>query len=180
MGTIPEEPALADRVAAALRDVPDWPQPGVAFKDITPLLRDGALLADTVAELAGPWRGEVDAVAGLEARGFIFAAAVAVALGVGLVPVRKAGKLPSGTVGLDYDLEYGSARVEVHDDALAPGERVLVVDDVLATGGTAGAACALLERVGAHVVGVDVVVELAALDGRRALAGRALRAVVTV
>ena len=171
---------LRNRILDALRDIPDFPEPGVTFKDITPLLADAALFAHVVAEHARPWDGRVDAVAGLEARGFIFGAAVAVHLGVGFVPVRKAGKLPGRTVGLDYDLEYGSARIEVHDDAIAPGARVLVVDDVLATGGTAAAACRLLESCGAEVPGVEVLVEIAALGGRTALTGRDVRSLVTV
>lgn len=171
---------LRNRILDALRDIPDFPEPGVTFKDITPLLADAALFADVVAEHARPWDGRVDAVAGLEARGFIFGAAVAVHLSVGFVPVRKAGKLPGRTVGLDYDLEYGSARIEVHDDAIAPGARVLVVDDVLATGGTAAAACRLLESCGAEVPGIEVLVEIAALGGRTALTGRDVRSLVTV
>ena len=172
--------ALQDRIRAGLRDVPDFPEPGVTFKDITPLLADAELFAAVVEAHAEPWRGTVDRVAGLEARGFIFGAAIALHLGVGFVPVRKAGKLPGETVGLDYALEYGTARIEVHADALTPGASVLVVDDVLATGGTAAAACTLLETCGAQVPGVEVLVELEALDGRRALAGRAVRSLLTV
>lgn len=171
---------LHERVGAALRDVEDFPEPGVTFKDITPLLQDASLLADVVADMAEPWRERVDVVVGLEARGFIFGTALALALGVGFVPVRKAGKLPARTVSLDYELEYGSARIEVHEDAMAPGSRVLVVDDVLATGGTAAAACRLVEEVGAKVAGIEVVVEIAALHGREALGGRDVRAVLTV
>ena len=172
--------ALQDRIRAGLRDVPDFPEPGVTFKDITPLLADAELFAAVVEAHAEPWRGKVDRVAGLEARGFIFGAAIALHLGVGFVPVRKAGKLPGETVGLDYALEYGTARIEVHADALTPGASVLVVDDVLATGGTAAAASTLLETCGAQVPGVEVLVELEALDGRRALAGRAVRSLLTV
>lgn len=175
----PDEGALAERVDAALRDVPDFPEPGVLFKDITPLLADAALLADTVREIARPWQGEVDVVLGLEARGFVFGAAAAIELGVGFVPVRKAGKLPAATERVDYDLEYGTASIEVHADALTPGARVLVVDDVLATGGTAAAACRLVDRLGAAVVGVDVVVELAALGGRAALPGLSVRSLLS-
>lgn len=171
---------IGERVASALRDVPDFPEPGVTFKDITPLLQDGPLLADVVAEMASHWRDQVDVVVGLEARGFIFGTAVALDLGVGFVPVRKAGKLPARTVSLDYQLEYGSARIEVHEDAMPAGPRVLVVDDVLATGGTAAAACALVEQLEAHVTGVAVVVELADLHGRDALVGRDVRSLLTV
>ncbi|GAB3116806.1 adenine phosphoribosyltransferase [Janibacter alkaliphilus] len=171
---------LAARITASLRDIPDFPEPGVLFKDITPLIGDGALLTQTVTGLARPWHGRVDAVAGLEARGFVFGAAVAVALGVGFVPVRKAGKLPADAVGVDYALEYGTARIEAHADAVPAGARVLVVDDVLATGGTAAAACRLFEQLQAEVVGVDVVIELAALGGRERLPERAVRALLTV
>lgn len=172
--------ALAERVTAAMRDVEDFPEPGVTFKDITPVLADGALLADAVRAHAEPHRGQVDIVAGLEARGFIFGAAVALELGVGFLPVRKAGKLPGPTVGVDYDLEYGSARVEVHAADLPDGARVLVVDDVLATGGTAAAGCRLIEACGGHVVAIEVLTEIAALGGRNLLAGYTVRSLVTV
>lgn len=171
---------LREQILGALRDVADFPEPGVTFKDITPLLGDGRLFGAVTREHARVWDGHVDVVAGLEARGFIFGAAVALHLGVGFVPVRKAGKLPGETVGLDYALEYGTARIEVHADAVAPGARVLVVDDVLATGGTARAACELLESCGAEVPGIEVLVEIAALGGRAALAGRDVRSLVTV
>ena len=174
------EERAEERILDALRDIPDFPEPGVTFKDITPLLADAVLFADVVAEHARPWAGRVDAVAGLEARGFIFGAAVAVHLGVGFVPVRKAGKLPADAVGVDYALEYGTARIEAHADAVPAGARVLVVDDVLATGGTAAAACRLFEQLQAEVVGVDVVIELAALGGRERLPERAVRALLTV
>lgn len=172
--------ALEQRILGSLRDIPDFPEPGVSFKDITPLIADGELFAEVVRAHAQPWAGKVDVIAGLEARGFIFGAAVALHLGVGFVPVRKGGKLPGATVGVDYELEYGSARIEIHEDSVARGTRVLVVDDVLATGGTARAACELLESCGAVVPGVEVLVEIAVLDGRRALAGRAVRSLVTV
>lgn len=171
---------LAERIGRALRDVPDFPEPGVVFKDITPLLGDALLFGEVVRAHAEPWRGRVDAVAGLEARGFIFGAAVALELGVGFLPVRKAGKLPGPTVGHDYALEYGTARIEIHDHAVAEGARVLIVDDVLATGGTAAAACRLLERCGAIIPGVEVLAEIAALQGRTALTGRAVRSLITV
>lgn len=174
------EGALEQRILASLRDIPDFPEPGVSFKDITPLIGDAALFAEVVREHARPWAGQVDLIAGLEARGFIFGAAVALELGLGFVPVRKAGKLPGTTVGLDYELEYGTARIEIHEDAVADGARVLVVDDVLATGGTARAACELLERCGAVVPGVEVLVEIGVLEGRAALAGHAVRSLVTV
>lgn len=168
-------------VGSLLRDVPDFPEPGVVFKDIAPLIGDARALRVAGEALAEPYReAGVAKVAGLEARGFIFGTAVALELGAGLVPVRKAGKLPARTVSLDYALEYGSATIEVHADSVAPGERVLVVDDVLATGGTAAAAAQLLEQVGAEVLAIEVVVELAALAGRSRLEGREVGALLTV
>lgn len=159
--------ALRARLAARIRDVPDFPAPGVLFKDITPLLADAGSFGDCLAALAAPWRAAaVDVVCGIEARGFIFGAALARILGAGFVPLRKGGKLPGATVGVDFQLEYASTRLEVHADALAPGAHALIVDDVLATGGTLAAACALLDRLGARVAGGSVVVELAFLDGR--------------
>lgn len=150
-----------------IRDVPDFPKPGIVFKDITPVLADADGFAGAMAELAEPWRGvALDAVIGIESRGFILGAALARDLGVGFVPVRKPGKLPARTLTLDYALEYGSDRLEIHADALPPGARVLVVDDVLATGGTLRAAVALARRQGAQVIGAAVLVELAFLGAR--------------
>lgn len=147
--------------------MPDFPRPGVLFKDIAPLLADATAFAECVGALAAPWRGaRVDAVCGIEARGFIFGAALARALDAGFVPLRKGGKLPAATRGIDFRLEYGDARLEIHADALAPGARVVLVDDVLATGGTLAAALELLHGVGADVAGAAVVVELAFLHGR--------------
>ena len=157
--------SLQQRINALIRDVPDYPQPGVLFKDITPLLHDAAVfkaVISAIAEQAGP----VDKVAGLEARGFLLAAPVALELGAGLVPVRKSGKLPSATYAETYDLEYGTATIEVHRDAFEPGDRVLIVDDVLATGGTAEAAASLVRRAGAEVRGLSVLMELTFLNGR--------------
>ncbi len=148
-----------------VRDVPDYPQPGVIFKDITPLLADGAAFAATIAALAAG-HDRIDKVAGIEARGFILAAPVACALGVGFVPVRKAGKLPGLTHHQSYELEYGTAAVEVKTDAFKPGERVLLIDDVLATGGTAAATAALISRCGAEVAAFSVLIELGFLNGR--------------
>ena len=161
------EPALLERLRARVRDVPDFPSPGVLFKDITPLLADAGAFGDCVAAMAAPWRdAALDAVCGIEARGFIFGAALARVLDVGFVPLRKPGKLPAATVGVDFQLEYARTRLEAHLDALAAGARTLVVDDVLATGGTLAAACELVSRVGARVVGGSVVLELDCLGGR--------------
>lgn len=172
---------LAARVAARVRDVPDFPLPGVLFKDLTPLLADGPLFADVAAEIADRHRpAGFDVVAGVEARGFLVAAAVAVTSGVGVVPVRKAGKLPWDRVSAAYELEYGEAVVEVHRDAFAGARRVLLVDDVLATGGTLAAAADLVGRAGGELVGVSVVLELTALDGRRRLAVSDVHAVLPV
>jgi adenine phosphoribosyltransferase len=170
---------LEPRLRAAIRDVPDYPSPGILFKDITPLLADGPLLAETVAALAENHRGDgVDVIAGVEARGFIVGAPLAVALGVGFVPVRKSGKLPHTIVSAQYALEYGTATIEVHTDAVRPGQRVLLVDDVLATGGTAAAAAGLLEDVGATVVALSFLMELTALGGRERLPDRDVRSLV--
>lgn len=154
-------------------DVPDWPEPGVTFKDITPLLADGVAFSAVIDALATSWAGKVDAIAGIEARGFVLGAPVAHRLGLGFVPLRKVGKLPRSTHASDYALEYGSATLEVHTDAFAAGARVLVIDDVLATGGTAAAAYALVSQAGATVVGLSVLMELTFLGGRDALAGTA-------
>ena len=162
---------LADRLRAHIRDVPDFPKPGIDFKDITPLLADHATFSATIDALAAPHRDSaIDVVAGIEARGFVLGAPVALTLQAGFAPVRKKGKLPGSTVEASYDLEYGSATLEVTADAFAPGARVLVVDDVLATGGTAAATVDLVRRCGAEVVGVSVLLELGFLDGRAALA----------
>ncbi len=172
--------ALQDRVLAAIRDVPDHPKPGVLFKDISPLLADGAVFAAVIDSLADRYSGQVDAVAGIEARGFILGAPLAVRLGVGFVSVRKVGKLPGDLLTEAYDLEYGSAQIEVQTDAFTPGARVVVVDDVLATGGTAAAACDLVERAGAEVVELAVLMELGFLDGRARLGRRVVHSVVAV
>jgi adenine phosphoribosyltransferase len=160
---------MAGLISGKIRDVADYPQPGVVFKDITPLLADGAALGAVVAALAAGY-GPVDKVAGIEARGFILAAPVACHLGSGFVPVRKQGKLPAPTFAQSYQLEYGTATIEVHQDAFAPGDRVLIVDDVLATGGTAEAATELVRRAGGEVAGIAVILELAFLGGRAKLA----------
>ena len=150
-----------------VRDIPDFPRAGVAFKDITPVLADAEGFNAAVEAMAAPWRGVVlDAVFAIESRGFILGAAMARVLGLGFVPLRKTGKLPGETHGQDYDLEYGSARLEIHADAVPPGSRVLLVDDILATGGTLAAALELARAQGAQVVGAEVLIELAALRGR--------------
>ena len=172
--------SIAEVVAAKLRDIPDFPQPGVVFKDYTPLIADGAALAAVVRDIAERYRERVDVVVGIEARGFILGAAVAYELGLGMVPVRKAGKLPGATILESYTLEYGTAEIEVHSDAFTPGQRVLVIDDVLATGGTAAATCQLVERAGAVVAGVDVILELGFLHGREKLGDRPVHAILTV
>ncbi len=164
-----------------VRDVPDYPSAGILFKDITPVLGDRAALRAAVegmVALVHP--DEIDVVVGIEARGFILGAAVALGLGTGFVPVRKVGKLPHRTHAMSYDLEYGSAEIEVHADAFAGARRALVVDDVLATGGTAAAACGLVERAGAQVVAFAVLIELEALGGRAALAERDVRSLLRV
>jgi adenine phosphoribosyltransferase len=171
---------VAEVVAARLRDVPDFPTPGVVFKDVTPVLADAEAFGAVIRDMAQRRRGTIGVVVGIEARGFIFGAALALELGIGFVPVRKAGKLPGRTRGVSYDLEYGSATIEIHEDAFVGGERVLVVDDVLATGGTAEATCELLEQAGAEVVAVETLVELAFLHGRDRLSGRDVHAVVVV
>ena len=158
-------------LAPFIRPIPDFPKPGILFRDITPLLADGAAFAHAIDRLAAAWRAEqLDAVAGIEARGFLFAAPVAVALGVGVIPVRKPGKLPAATIAHEYELEYGRDRLEMHADTLAHHARVLVVDDVLATGGTAAACVKLVEAAGGVVAGAAFLVEIAPLGGRERLA----------
>ncbi|BFI95160.1 MAG: adenine phosphoribosyltransferase [Rhodanobacter sp.] len=166
--------------AALIRAVPDFPKPGVLFRDVTPLLADARGFADCIAALAEPWRGAgVQAVCGIEARGLIFGTALAQALGAGFVPLRKPGKLPPPVLAVEYQLEYGSDRLEARGDALPPGTRVLLADDVLATGGTLAAAQALVERFGAEVLGASVLIELEALRGReRWNGGRPLHALL--
>lgn len=172
--------ALVEMVSSRLRDIPDFPTPGVVFKDVTPLLADGPAFSAVVRDIAQRRRGSVDIIVGIEARGFIFGAAVAHELGIGFVPVRKAGKLPGKTTSVSYDLEYGSATIEIHEEAFVGGERVLVVDDVLATGGTAKATCELLERAGAEVVAFEALIELDFLHGRDRLGGREVHTTLVV
>lgn len=170
---------LTQQIRDKIRDVPDFPKPGILFKDITPLLQDHEVFAKVVDTLAKRYAAKkVDAVAGIESRGFLFGAALAYRLGVGLVPVRKSGKLPYKTVQTSYDLEYGSATVEMHIDAVSKNGRVVVIDDLLATGGTASAACELVEKVGGKVIECAFVVELAFLNGRDKLKGREIFSLV--
>jgi adenine phosphoribosyltransferase len=155
-----------------VRDVPDFPSPGVLFKDLTPLLGVPSALRELVGAIVDLHReGRIDVVAAIEARGFLFGAPVALELGAGFVPIRKPGKLPSDTVGREYALEYGTGQLEIHRDAIVRGQRVLLIDDVLATGGTARAAAELVEEVGGEVVGLAFVLELGFLQGRSRLGG---------
>src|SRR5712671_5876963 len=170
--------ALTRLITTRIRDIPDYPQRGVVFKDITPLLADGRAFSAVVDALAATY-GPVDKVAGIEARGFILAAPVACRIGAGFVPIRKKGKLPGATFAQDYELEYGTATVEVLTDAFDPSERVLVIDDVLATGGTARATADLVQRAGAQVAGFAVLLELSFLNGRAKLPDFPVSALLT-
>ena len=153
-----------------IRDVPDFPEPGIVFKDITPLLANPAGLAMAVEQMANPFRGKgVEMVVGAESRGFIFGTAIAQSLSAGFIPVRKANKLPAATRTIEYELEYGSDRLEVHTDALATGQRTLIVDDLLATGGTMKACCDLMRQSGGCIIGITVLIELTFLSGREKL-----------
>ena len=160
--------------------VPDYPKPGIIFKDLTPVFANGAALHAVVDALVEPFKGQFDAVAGVEARGFLLAAAAAYATNTGVITVRKAGKLPRKVISEDYALEYGSATLELHTTDLPAGSRVLILDDVLATGGTLGAAARLFERCGVHVSGVGVVMELGELRGRSALSGHRVRSLIRI
>jgi adenine phosphoribosyltransferase len=167
-------------LASFIRDVPDFPIPGILFRDITPLLRDQGALREAVERMSEPWEARgVQQVAAMEARGFMFGAAMAIRLGAGFVPVRKAGKLPWRTRSVAYTLEYRDDVLHVHEDAIRPGERVLVVDDVIATGGTARAVVELMEQLGGVVAGVQFLIELTDLGGRELLAGHEVQAVIT-
>ena len=160
------------QLSSLILDVADFPKTGVTFKDMTPLLADPAALSLAVELMANPYRGKgVQLVVGAESRGFIFGTAIAQALSAGFVPVRKPGKLPRPVHGMDYDLEYGTDRLEIHADAIGKGQKILLVDDVLATGGTMRAKCDLAEKIGAEIVGIAVLIELGFLGGRKKLAG---------
>ena len=169
----------AAEIQAAIRNVPDFPQPGIQFKDITPVLADARLFSGAIDLLVGKFTpGSVDAVVGIDARGFIFAAAAAKKLNAGFIPVRKKGKLPFQTIEQDYALEYGHATVAMHIDALKPGAKVLLVDDLLATGGTSAAAAALVHKLGGQIVEAVFLIELKFLEGRKKLSGIPIRSLV--
>lgn len=170
---------MPHRLQPLIREIPDFPKPGVLFKDITPLLADSAGLALAVELMANPFRkADVDLVVGAESRGFIFGTAIAQSLSCGFVPVRKPGKLPAQRRSMTYDLEYGQDTLEIHADAIQPQQRVLMVDDLLATGGTMRACCDLVNDLGAMIVGISVLIELAFLDGRQRLAPNEVTAVL--
>lgn len=161
------EAQCVEDLKAAIREIPDWPKKGILFYDVTTLLKKSDCFEQTVEALTYPFRGKgIDLVLGIEARGFIFAPPVAYALKAGFVPVRKPGKLPAAKLQVEYELEYGTDSLEIHQDAIVPGQRILIVDDLIATGGTAGAVAGLVEKMGATVVGLDFVVELTFLKGR--------------
>ena len=164
--------ATLDKIKASIRDVPDFPKPGIVFKDITPLLQNNDLFKATVERLAGPFQKKgITHVASIESRGFIFGAPVAYLLGAGYIPIRKKGKLPHKTISHTYNLEYGTDTLEIHADALDSSSRVLIIDDVLATGGTARATCQLIEQLKAKVAGLSFAIELEFLHGREKLHG---------
>ena len=162
---------MTTNLADLIRNIPDFPIPGIQFKDITPLLQNGAAFKEVIDTLAARYEGRaLDAIVGIESRGFIFSAPLAYRLGVGMIPIRKPGKLPWETFAVEYDLEYGTNKLEMHRDALAPGARVVVIDDVLATGGTVAAACQMVEMAGAVVEEVAFLIELTFLKGHERLA----------
>jgi adenine phosphoribosyltransferase len=176
---MPEAAVTPKEIERAIRNVPDFPKPGIQFKDITPVLADPRLFAGSIELLTGKFRpGDVDAIVGIDARGFIFAAAAAAKLRASFVPVRKKGKLPYRTLEQDYALEYGTATIAMQVDALRPGARVLLIDDLLATGGTAAAAVALITRLGAKIQEISFLIELKFLNGRDKLKGHPVRSIV--
>ncbi len=169
----------AEELRARIREVPDFPKPGILFYDITTLLKDGAAMHEAIDLMLAPYRDiRIDLVVGMESRGFIFSAPMAYALGVGLVPVRKLGKLPHETLSVEYALEYGSNTLEIHRDAITPGQRVLIVDDLLATGGTVRGTVDLVSRLGAEIVGLSFLIELLFLKGRERLESFAVSSVI--
>jgi len=171
--------ASADELKASIRDIPDFPKKGILFRDITPLLYDAAKFRSCIDRFVGMAEGNIDAVVSIESRGFILGSALAYALGAGFVPIRKEGKLPYATYKTSYELEYGSATVEIHSDGLKKGSRVILIDDVLATGGTVKAAVDLVERFGVDVAGVYFLIELSGLRGRDKLASLPVRSLLT-
>lgn len=166
-----------ERLQAKIRSIPDFPKPGILFRDITPLLADGPSFKAAVDAMAAPFE-RIDHVVSIESRGFIFGAPIAYTLGAGLVPVRKVGRLPGDTLQEEYELEYGVNTVEIHSDAIRSGQRVIVVDDLLATGGTIRAAVNLVERLDAELIGIAVLVELSDLKGREKLAGQTVHSLI--
>lgn len=171
--------ATIQEIKAAIRNIPDFPQPGIQFKDITPVLADARLFRSAIDLLVGDLKpGDVDAVVGIDARGFIFAAGAALKLGAGFVPIRKKGKLPYKTRELTYQLEYGTSTIAIHEDALVRGAKVLLVDDLLATGGTAAAAAELVKQLGAEILQIAFLIELTYLNGRQKLQGYPVRALI--
>ncbi len=174
-----QSPVTAADIQGAIRNVPDFPKAGIQFKDITPVLADPRLFAGSIDLLTERFQpGSVDAIVGIDARGFIFAAAAALSLKAGFIPVRKKGKLPYHTHDQSYDLEYGTSSIAIHTDALKPGSRVLLIDDLLATGGTAAAAAALLQKVGAQILEITFLIELSFLNGRAKLKDHPVRSLV--
>jgi adenine phosphoribosyltransferase len=170
----------AHELASYIRDIPDFPKPGILFKDITTLLKEPIAFRAAIDALVARYQTTpIDTIAGVESRGFIFGAPLAYALNIGFVPVRKVGKLPAQTINEEYALEYGTATIELHTDAIQPGARVLVVDDLLATGGTIRATCNLIEKAGATVEGLAFLIELSFLDGRKRLNGYDITALVS-
>lgn len=168
-----------DSLKQKIRDIADFPEPGIVFKDITPLVQDPASLRDCIRALSAPFRAsDITAVAGMEARGFIFGSLVAWELGLGFIPLRKPGKLPYDVQSVDYSLEYGNASLEAHIDAIKPGDKILLIDDVLATGGTAKASCELVEKLGGEVIACAFVMELDFLHGRQQLQGYPLHSLI--
>jgi adenine phosphoribosyltransferase len=179
--TLPSHPPkiTPEDIRSAIRTIPDFPKPGIQFKDITPLLADARLFEAGIDLLVNSYNvGEVDAVVGIDARGFIFASAAALRLRAGFIPVRKKGKLPHTTFEQDYELEYGTATIAIHTDAFQRGSRVLLIDDLLATGGTAAAAAQLVQKAGARILEISFLIELAALNGREKLRGLPVRSLV--
>ena len=169
-----------EQLKTKIRDIPDFPKPGILFKDITPLLKDPKSLHFAVEQLAAPYlKTDITAVAGMEARGFIFGSLVASYLGVGFIPLRKPGKLPYNVASVDYSLEYGTATLEAHIDAIDTGDRILLIDDLLATGGTAKASCQLVEELGGEVIACAFVIELAMLSGREQLSAYPIHSLIT-